>query len=467
MKPAAKRGRAGENRLPDRAWLVAAARTAFGDLGPGASIEEIARSAGISAETLSRQFRDRDELVVAVLDDLVTSLGGDDAPEPVFRWPAAGLRVPRLNLRRTVTPLAAMAALLPLGATPTAAAADEPTPVTVLTVTPLWPVIPLDDALGGSLCEPRSCTPVPYKPFWTADGVRALDSRLSPAADAPTIVFAFSNGAMVAAKWLTEHADDPGAPSPDELSFVLIGNPRRTYGGSSTAMPPTEYHVVDIVRQYDPKADFPDHPNLLALANIAGGVLSPMHLDYTGVDIDDPANTVWTEGNTTYVFVPTENLPLLAPLRLIGMGGLADALNEPLKEIVERAYDRPYLASAEAASPQTETGSAPSAAAVTHRAVAVKEDTTRPVLRKKGPGRRSDDETVDLTDGDAVPHGKASTTHPSDHASEVSDDRQQPAAGSTGRLGGETSEGQDAAANAASRVGKATPAQQRGRHRGE
>ncbi len=68
-----------------------------------------------------------------------------------------------------------------------------------------------------------------------------------------------------------------------------------------------------------------------------------MHLNYGSVSMDDPANTVWTEGNTTYVFVPTENLPLLAPLRLMGMDKLADALNEPLKEIMERAYDRPYL----------------------------------------------------------------------------------------------------------------------------
>ena len=58
------------------------------------------------------------------------------------------------------------------------------------------------------------------------------------------------------------------------------------------------------------------------------------------MDIDDPANTVWTEGNTKYVFVPTENLPLLEPLRRIGLTELADALNGPLKEIVEQGYHR-------------------------------------------------------------------------------------------------------------------------------
>src|SRR5690606_11563240 len=68
-----------------------------------------------------------------------------------------------------------------------------------------------------------------------------------------------------------------------------------------------------------------------------------IHADYEDVDLYDPRNYVWTEGNTTYVFVPTENLPLLQPLRWLGLTGIADALNEPLKAIVEQAYDRSYL----------------------------------------------------------------------------------------------------------------------------
>ena len=76
-------------------------------------------------------------------------------------------------------------------------------------------------------------------------------------------------------------------------------------------------------------------------ANANAGFLF-VHQDYEDVDIYDPANYVWTEGNTTYVYVPTKNLPLLEPLRWVGLSALADALNEPLKEIVERAYDRSY-----------------------------------------------------------------------------------------------------------------------------
>ena len=101
--------------------------------------------------------------------------------------------------------------------------------------------------------------------------------------------------------------------------------------------------MIDVSQQYDMASDFPDNPfNLLALLNANAGFFFT-HQDYESVDIYDEANYVWVEGNTTYVFVPTENLPLLTPLRWVGLGFLADALNAPLKEIVERAYDRSYL----------------------------------------------------------------------------------------------------------------------------
>ncbi|MFB1294523.1 PE-PPE domain-containing protein [Mycobacterium sp. pW049] len=330
---------------PDDPALIAAARDAFAELGPQAGLDDIADHIGVSAAILLRHFVDRDGLISAVLDDLLGSLADDQqAPEP-----AAGPS----RSRYAVAPLVALAAALPVAHPPAASAATaiDSAPSSVIEVTPLWPVWSLRDALQGSLCSSGGCDVMPYLPFSTTAGVHLLMDRLAPAdqaraaAAANTVVFGFSHGAVVAGRWMSQHAGDVDAPSPDQLSFVLIGNPRHGYGGRLPAMPQTQYKVLDIVRQYDPIADFPDNPfNLLALLNIGGGVLSRIHLDYTGVDIDDPANTVWTEGNTTYVFVPTENLPLLAPLRMLGFGWLADVLNDPLKEIVEQAYDRPYLA---------------------------------------------------------------------------------------------------------------------------
>ena len=111
-------------------------------------------------------------------------------------------------------------------------------------------------------------------------------------------------------------------------------------------------------------ADFPDNPlNLLAMANALAG-FAFVHLDYTDVDIDDPNNTVYTVGNTTYVLVPTENLPLLEPLRLVGLDSVADALNEPLKAMVESGYDRSIPAEATSvSSPAAQSVSQPMAQA--------------------------------------------------------------------------------------------------------
>lgn len=347
-------------RADDRAGLTAAARTAFGELGAAAGVADIAGHIGVSATVLDRQFGDRDGLVAAVLDDLVASLC-EDGPRVAADGAASGVRP---HQRRVVAPLAAIAAVMPMIPVQAAGAAiPEPTTTTVavepaatvLTLTPLWPVWSLKYALQGSLCGSGGCAPIPYLPFSTAAGVNLLTNRLTSTAgvssllsDAGTVVFGFSHGAVVAAHWLAKHAAGPVAPPAGQLAFVLIGNPTRAYGGTMPALPQTQYQVIDVVRQYDPVADFPTDPfNLLAMLNVGAGILSSIHLDYTGVDLDDPRNTVWTEGNITYVFVPTQNLPLLTPLRLLGLGWLADHLNEPLKEIVERAYHRPYLAEGE------------------------------------------------------------------------------------------------------------------------
>lgn len=141
------------------------------------------------------------------------------------------------------------------------------------------------------------------------------------------------------------------------MTFVVIANATRAYGGSlvvpaggvgaphTEVWPDSKYTVIDVAREYDMTADFPNNPSspsyLLAVANAFAGFLT-IHFDYRDVNINDPANTVWTVGNTTYVLTPTENLPLLSPLRTIGLGAVADRLNGPLKAQIDTAYDRNY-----------------------------------------------------------------------------------------------------------------------------
>jgi len=68
----------------NRQRLVTAARQAFNDDGPNVSLEEIARRAGVGPTTLYRHFPDKDDLVVAVLDELIAVAGeGADAAAEV------------------------------------------------------------------------------------------------------------------------------------------------------------------------------------------------------------------------------------------------------------------------------------------------------------------------------------------------------------------------------------------------
>ncbi|WP_161600590.1 PE-PPE domain-containing protein [Mycolicibacterium hodleri] len=208
---------------------------------------------------------------------------------------------------------------------------------------------PMDDELQGAMCQGDNvCQSVEYPAsrsrFSRPAGVLALTAALQEV-DQPITIFAYSQGAEVVEGTLAEMTEHGNAPAAADLSIVLIGNPARRHGGidvafGGPAMPTSPFQVTDIVQQYDPIGDFPQNPfNMLALANALAGLLY-VHADYANVSVDDPANISWTEGNTTYVFVPTEKLPLLAPLRQMGFNELADTLNAPLKQIVEAGYHR-------------------------------------------------------------------------------------------------------------------------------
>ncbi|CAA0106925.1 putative PPE family protein PPE42 [Mycolicibacterium vanbaalenii] len=267
-------------------------------------------------------------------------------------------------LAAAALPFAALPLALGGGAPAGAAVLTPEGPATVLTHGPApWD---MPQYLQGAGCEaPRNCQEVLY--WWIIStttyeiGVNENLTNLDYAinrADGPKIVYAFSGGARIATAWLTERAEDSDVAA-DDLSFLLIGNGTRKYGGASTwtlgdaiTAPPTRYAVIDVAREYDPVADFPTNPfNLLATAN-ALAAFNIVHMNYRDVDLDDPDNYVWTEGNTTYVFVPTDYLPLLQPLRNLGLHELADQWEAPLRAIIDSAYSRPYLP----AEPQGEEG---------------------------------------------------------------------------------------------------------------
>lgn len=271
-----------------------------------------------------------------------------------------------------------LTAMLPLVAVPMAAAATvQPTPATntVLTLSPFSNSIDMTKELQGSMCRtPNTCVPVTWSPtFYVPAGEASLDAAMKAQPDAPFVVFGYSQGAEVVEQWLKNHADDPDAPDPADVTFVLIGNPTRVYGGTGSlfgeVVPQTDYQVIDISREYDFASDFPNKPSspfyLLAIANAVAGLVT-VHLNYQDVNVDDPANTEWKVGNTTYILVPTPSLPLLAPLQAMGIN--TSALNAVLKPLVDSAYDRTYggvvTPQSTTATAAASTQSVPSAAAV-------------------------------------------------------------------------------------------------------
>ena len=226
-----------------------------------------------------------------------------------------------------------------------------------------------------------------------ASGVAQLTSDLvgtdNPSSQNPIVVFGYSQGATVAS---IEKAELSRLPAQDQanINFVLIGNPNRPGGGlferlaafgtvpilDATFGQPTPtdtaMSTVDVAFQYDGVADFPLYPvNLLAVLNatagfwyIHGSYLAPNSRDPAGLPngltgdelaaaVADPANRQHLAGSdTTYVLIPTPNLPLLQPLREFGASThteflttpLIDLIQPALRVLIETGYDRslPY-----------------------------------------------------------------------------------------------------------------------------
>ncbi|BBX74064.1 PE-PPE domain-containing protein [Mycobacterium shinjukuense] len=150
-------------------------------------------------------------------------------------------------------------------------------------------------------------------------------------------------------------------PGIDELFFTLSGNPNRPDGGLFTrysalipglastiygATPANAYPTVDYAGQYDGVNDFPRYPlNFFATANAIAGIVF-LHSGLVAVPTDVASGVIQpvssAEVLTTYILIPSEDLPLLVPLRAIPVLGdpLADLIEPDLRVLVELGYDR-------------------------------------------------------------------------------------------------------------------------------
>lgn len=201
----------------------------------------------------------------------------------------------------------------------------------------------------------------------------ALREQRSAYPDEAVVLFGSSQSATSVTEVKRRLASAPPALR-DNLEIVLIGNPHRPNGGllarfypltipvlefTASGGTPTDVGIptTDIAFQYDIAADFPRYPlNPFALLNTIIGI--NVHGDYLlarngyteeefQAAIQDPNNRQ-TFGDTTYVTIPIRNLPLVQPLRDLGVALGATAITEPLvalieptlRVLVELGYDR-------------------------------------------------------------------------------------------------------------------------------
>jgi pimeloyl-ACP methyl ester carboxylesterase len=192
--------------------------------------------------------------------------------------------------------------------------------------------------------------------------------------DGQVVVIGESMGSMVASRVAVELANSgPDAPSTDDIRFVLIAPPEAgiaEYFKEGTfipllnyrisRVPESKYHTTIVIGEYDGWADPPDRPwNVVSLAN---AVMGMAFVHGPPISAADPASvpkantTVRTNslgGTVVTHLVPTENLPLTQPLRLIGIPDkVVDRADRVLRPIVDAGYrrhdapgdSRPYLA---------------------------------------------------------------------------------------------------------------------------
>src|ERR1700760_3248242 len=182
-------------------------------------------------------------------------------------------------------------------------------------------------------------------------GVDNLDNAIRTTGR-PGTAIGLSEGGFVVDGEQARLATDPNAPPANALNLATFGDPigRHAFGQSFLSatfpvgsvvpaldytMPPpyeSQYDTNRFVAAYDSIADFPDRPdNMFALANTLMG-LATGHtaVAFTNASMVPPGNirtTINSRGaKDTTIMVPQQHLPLVMPLKYIGIP--EDTLNK-------------------------------------------------------------------------------------------------------------------------------------------
>ena len=203
---------------------------------------------------------------------------------------------------------------------------------------------------GGEFCRP-TCVTVSSMPTSVRLQAAKLDAAVMAAPGQVTVV-AYSLSAASAENNIADWMRHPeSAPDPARVLIVKVGNPYNRYGGTQrntraaqevNVAAPSPYREFEIVNQYDSVADRPARWGWYSQQELS---LS-RHLGYEDIDINDPVNLVYRDGNTTYMLVPAKDLRQLRGLRFLRDIGLVseeryDEIDADRRAKIEADYDRP------------------------------------------------------------------------------------------------------------------------------
>jgi len=196
-------------------------------------------------------------------------------------------------------------------------------------------------------------------------GVAQLDQGITQnLANGNVVVFGYSESSAVATQEMINLDALPAdqQPNPADLSFVIaedLGNPnggiaaRFPFAGLPATPADTPYDTDIYSIEYSGFADFPNYPSdPFALANAVAGYVYlhpfllpgwPTSFDTSALAdaVQEPTSSGY-DGATEYFLIPTQDLPLLEPLRDIpGLGpAMADLIQPDLRVLVDLGYDR-------------------------------------------------------------------------------------------------------------------------------
>ena len=238
----------------------------------------------------------------------------------------------------------------------------------------------IDPATGANYTPVTLPTPESYASTSPPTDLADLQAAMGEQPpDQPYLVEGYSQSASIAV--LEKMLLDQAGQHPD-VTFLLLGDANRPDGGlaerfTGFAIPgiaatlngaePTDAGIptIDIANQYDVFADFPQFPiNPVADLNAALGIVYA-HAAYGDGPLPEEIPAIWppseplsgpfaseyvlgsteivkqVDGDTTFYFIPTTELPLLDPLRSLGVPESVLNIFQPaLQVIVEAGYDR-------------------------------------------------------------------------------------------------------------------------------